>query len=103
MTCYHFNGIEVKSTRYPYLGNPSVCCPKDCGDNCNECNGNESLHPEYCSVFKGNMCYQSTKNVQYQCCAASIGPEKYCNLKTQPPVVAPCRLSKHYGIIITVC
>ena len=95
LTCSNYTGIplQAKIQSYSYLGNPRVCCPSTCGSYCNECNGNEALQPEYCSVHNNNMCYQGNGNKD--CCASTI--IKTCQpveINSPTAVNAPCRLSK---------
>ena len=94
--------MQALHSDYSYLLNPTICCPRSCQDYCNECNGNEALQPEYCSVYHDRMCYQGNGN--NECCAASI--DKFCRIPP-PPIddqttdKAPCRLCNYYHEIYT--
>ena len=89
-SCSYYNGVSVRSIgNISYLNNPNICCPRSCGTNCNECNGNEALQPQYCSFDKGNMCFQGAGG--QKCCATSIAHYQICHhgIGRRDP---PCRL-----------
>ena len=81
------------------LVSESVCCPKSCGDKCNDCFGhvncnncssndnNGILQPNTCSVKNQNMCGIGEGGAD-KCCASSIPKNRLCNTNTD----APCRL-----------
>ena len=67
--------------------NPSVCCAKSCGSNCNDCYGDGAIHWDNCYRTDGHMCDQG-EGGRSQCCATAIPHDRLCS-KT---VSAPCRL-----------
>ena len=91
LSCSDFDAVPMSmyNTNYTnsnYFVNPKICCPKSCGNKCNECFMN-ALQPSTCSITNGNMCYQDNEGKQ-NCCAYNV--KKLCLGKTKPP----CRLSK---------
>ena len=110
--CKDFSGIHATAHQgiYSEYVNPTVCCPKHCDGNCNDClltdvNENEVIVPKSCDAAKGNMCSQRG----FECCVTNIPngytlvgnalkkglhtDTKYCTNDT----VAPCRLGI-YGL-----
>ena len=84
--------------KYNKYSNPSVCCPKKCGEFCNECLPSVlasdyqqvlGFGPAGCSSSLNTMCNQGDTS-EGQCCASSAAKNKMCTGLGN----APCRLSK---------
>ena len=97
LTCAFSKGVPMvpSNPNFTSLVSKSVCCPKSCGDRCNDCYGNVALQPHTCSVKNQNFCELGTGGAD-KCCALSIPKNRLC----RGNIDAPCRLCKFLLILM---